>query len=139
MRVLVTGDRNWGSESRENPDLDRETIKRALAAVAQSTSEPVTLIHGKARGVDRICGEAAAGLDWQVVECPADWEKFGKAAGPIRNNEMLAMIPDVVLGFHDDIEASKGTRHCLSEALKKEYVVLLINSEGSVLAIPEDL
>lgn len=43
---------------------------------------------------------------------PADWKQYGKAAGPIRNKQMLDEgQPDLVLCFHDDIEKSKGTKN----------------------------
>jgi len=41
---------------------------------------------------------------------PADWEKYGKASGPIRNRKMFKLgQPDLVLAFHNDIYKSKGT------------------------------
>ena len=50
---------------------------------------------------------------------PADWKKYGKSAGPIRNREMLKMDPDIVLIFHDDPKNSKGTKDCVKALLKK--------------------
>lgn len=48
---------------------------------------------------------------------PADWPRFGSAGGPIRNWQMLRDgRPDVVLAFHDDIAASKGTKNMLGMA-----------------------
>ena len=51
--------------------------------------------------------------------CPAEWDTFGKAAGPIRNGWMLKMEPDLVLAFHNDIRQSKGTANMVSIARKK--------------------
>lgn len=51
---------------------------------------------------------------------PADWNKYGKVAGPIRNSEMLKLHPDIdlVLAFHDDLSESKGTRDMVHKAQK---------------------
>lgn len=84
------------------------------------------IIHGAARGADKLGGVAAEGLGFKVISVPAHWqhdygyangkcarncrEYVGRGAGPIRNRKMLAMKPDLVLAFHADIHASKGTR-----------------------------
>ena len=103
MRVLVTGDRNWTSEER---------IRYALSKLENSYNEDFTLIHGAARGADTIAETVAKSLGWTIERYPADWQKYGRAAGPVRNKQMLVEgKPDVVLAFHDDFEHSKGTDH----------------------------
>lgn len=47
------------------------------------------LLHGGARGADRVIGRAAYQLGWPVEVLPADWRRHGRAAGPIRNRELL--------------------------------------------------
>jgi len=47
------------------------------------------LLHGGARGADRTIGRAAHQLGWPVEVLPADWRRHGRAAGPIRNRELL--------------------------------------------------
>ena len=47
------------------------------------------LLHGGARGADRTIGRAAFQLGWPVEVLPADWRRHGRAAGPIRNRELL--------------------------------------------------
>lgn len=58
------------------------------------------IISGKAKGADTVA------IEWAVVnwcsweEYPADWEQYGKAAGPIRNQRMLDEgKPDLVIAF----------------------------------------
>jgi hypothetical protein len=46
------------------------------------------IIHGAARGADRMADSWANAHGIEVVVCPA-WDRQGKAAGPIRNDEML--------------------------------------------------
>jgi hypothetical protein len=122
MKILVTGDRNWTSY---------EVVRNTLVAIMEEFAvegQPLTLIHGAAKGADTIAGEIADGLDFKVVPVPADWERYGKAAGPIRNLNMLDMLPELVLAFHNDLENSKGTRNCVEEAKKRDVPVLVISS-----------
>jgi predicted Rossmann-fold nucleotide-binding protein len=49
------------------------------------------LLHGGARGADRAIGRAAFQLGWSVEVLPADWRRHGRAAGPIRNRELLEL------------------------------------------------
>lgn len=46
----------------------------------------------------------------RVIGVPAEWEKHGKAAGPIRNQVMVDMKPDVCLEFN--LDNSRGTSNC---------------------------
>jgi predicted Rossmann-fold nucleotide-binding protein len=47
------------------------------------------LLHGGARGADAAIGRAAQQLGWSSAAMPAQWERHGRAAGPIRNRELL--------------------------------------------------
>lgn len=97
IRVLVCGDRKW-------------TDKAMIRIVLRRLIPPVTIIHGAARGADTLAGEVAYELGFTVERYPADWTKYGRAAGPIRNKEMLTHgRPDYVIGFHDDLRHSRGT------------------------------
>jgi hypothetical protein len=66
-------------------------------------------------------------IGWDVIKVPADWTKYGKAAGPIRNQEMLDMDPDLVLAFHSDLDNSKGTKDMVARARKKGVKVIVIS------------
>ena len=72
--------------------------------------QPRVVIHGACKGADVLAGQAAHILDIQVEEYPAEWGRYGRAAGPIRNQQMLDEgRPDCLLAFHSDIRKSKGT------------------------------
>ena len=47
------------------------------------------LLHGGARGADAAIGRAAHQLGWSSLVMPAQWQRHGRAAGPIRNRELL--------------------------------------------------
>ncbi len=98
LLVLVTGSRVWA---------DAGPIRRELRRLPPGS----IILHGDARGADRLAAAVAAELGLDVRPRPADWGRFGKAAGVIRNREMLAEGPDVVLAFHPNLDQAKGTRH----------------------------
>lgn len=116
MKILVCGDRNW---------TDREKIIQQLRILREvskvlgaewRTRYPMRIIHGAARGADRIAGEEGKKLGFEVIEYPADWS-IGRAAGVIRNQVMLDDgKPDFVLAFHSNIEESKGTKDMVRRA-----------------------
>ena len=87
-RVLVCGGRDFE---------DRGLLEWALEPF---DSDSTTIIHGAARGADHMAGVWASKKGIPVERYPADWQKHGKAAGPIRNQQMLDEgDPDVVLAF----------------------------------------
>jgi hypothetical protein len=56
----------------------------------------VALLHGAARGADQAIASAADQLGWPQIACPASWAEHGRAAGPIRNRQMLQRSIDLV-------------------------------------------
>ena len=62
----------------------------ASALLQRSGGRPVhLLLHGGARGADRAIGRAAQQLGWRVQSLPAEWGRYGRSAGPIRNRRLL--------------------------------------------------
>ena len=114
-RILVTGSRNW---------VDAGTIE----AMIHTLPRDATVIHGACMGADLMASFAAKKWGCAVVSMRADWDKHGKAAGPIRNSAMLALAPDVVWAFHDDLEHSKGTRDTVRKARRLGIPVAVIRS-----------
>lgn len=122
MRVLVCGDRHW-----DQPMV----ILERLGKLPPDT----VVIHGACRGADRFAGEVADALGFEVEEYPAEWDLYGRAAGPIRNRQMLEEgKPDLVLAFHADIGHSRGTKDMVAVAVKAEVPVEVIT--GPVIREP---
>lgn len=113
MRVLVTGDRDWWDSNLIFAELDQ--------------LEPDVVIHGAARGADVMAGDWARLHSVVCISVPAQWNKHGRAAGPIRNQEMLAYSPDFVLAFHDDIDHSRGTADMIRRATVANLRVKLVS------------
>jgi hypothetical protein len=89
------------------------------------------IIHGGARGVDTLCDHMAQARGFERSIYPAEWDKYGLGAGPIRNRQMLDNNKEIelVLAFHDSIEASKGTLHMCQYAKTKGYPVVVYRSD----------
>jgi|SRR6267378_286271 len=117
MRILVCGDRNW---------TDYELIVQTLQGLGRG---PHRIIDGMARGADSM-GHRAAMILWPReahMRFAAQWQNYGRGAGPIRNLKMLKEgLPELVLAFHDAIERSKGTAHMLKIAREAEVPVRLV-------------
>lgn len=96
MRVLVCGGRDYSDKASVYAALD------TLAGVTEATplGVPITVIHGGARGADSLADGWSADNWNQTIRFPADWNTHGKAAGPIRNQQMLDEgKPDLVVAF----------------------------------------
>lgn len=112
-RVLVTGSRWW---------RHRDLLAETLAGI-----EPTAICHGGARGADSLAGEWAEANGIPVTVYPADWERHGRAAGPIRNREMLAAFqPDQVVAFKDRYGETKGGTEDMVEAAIAAHVPAMI-------------
>jgi len=127
MKILITGSRDW---------TDYQIVFNAL--VKYYDDKPI-IIHGAARGADRISGQIAYGLGYDVLKYPAEWDIYGKSAGPIRNSQMLTENPDIdfVLAFNDDLLNSKGTKDMVSKSIKAGRPVTLFSKEcpdGQILS-----
>jgi len=118
MRILVCGDRRWS---------DRDYLYDILDFYLARKDNPVAvIIEGDATGADQMAGDWAAEVGVFLEVYPAHWERFGHAAGPIRNKEMLEQgKPDLVLAFHNEIHKSTGTKNMMHLAEKAGIKVVL--------------
>lgn len=101
MKVLVSGSRHYE---------DYERVKEVLDAYSISH-----IIHGGARGADRLAGQYGTEMAIPVTVYPAAWDLHGKRAGPIRNTQMLKEgKPDIVVAFL--ASNSRGTRNMIDQS-----------------------
>jgi hypothetical protein len=102
-RVLMCGSRTW---------VESEPIYEQVYWLEPGD----VVIHGGAQGADSIAGRAAERSGLTVEVYRADWQKHGRAAGPIRNARMLAEgKPDRVIAFRMPGE-SRGTDDMIRQA-----------------------
>lgn len=82
------------------------------------------LIQGGASGADSDAKEYARLNNIECVTVAADWNKHGKAAGPIRNKEMLLKYPNaIVVAF----PGGAGTANCVKTAVALNRIVLQVH------------
>ena len=115
-RIIVCGDRHyWGGGTMWAVLLDLK--EQGLRLV----------IQGEATGADLLAREVALDLGISVIGIPANWKGYGRAAGPIRNQQMLQTgDPQAVVAFHDNLAESKGTKNMLSQGLKAGLKCFLV-------------
>lgn len=85
------------------------------------------VISGNATGVDKAGEFWAVEHGKEVIDMPADWDKYGKRAGPIRNMEMLKQA-DIILVILRDAN-SKGSSHMASISQKSGKPTYVYNAE----------
>jgi hypothetical protein len=103
-RILVTGSRTW---------CDEAAIHTALRAHGRPGDTLVT--GGCPRGADAIAERVWRGLDGHrpIERHEASWQTHGRAAGPIRNRQMVQTLSadiDIVLAFIAG--GSRGASQC---------------------------
>lgn len=111
MRVLVCGSRHFN---------DYKLLKEVL-----ENYDITEIISGHARGADSL-GEVFA-TEKQIPKriFPADWDQYGKRAGPIRNTQMLREgLPELVLAFRGP--NSRGTQNMIDQARKAGVEVVVV-------------
>lgn len=125
-RILVTGWRFW---PRPAAHVVRSTLT-AVAAPALLAGQPVVVVEGKCPrgGVDEYAFEWAtfhAPNNVQPLRMPAHWDLHGKAAGPIRNQDMVNRGADICLGFPGPPTLKpSGTEDCMNRAREARILTI---------------
>lgn len=111
MRLIIAGSRTVTSEA---------IVREAFAWSLFDWAEITLVLSGACTGVD-IIGENIARNKRVRVQCfPAIWKDHGRAAGPIRNAEMVKQA-DGLLAVWDG--ESHGTKDIIQKALDAELFV----------------
>lgn len=135
IRIIIAGSRNF-----TNYSLLKETVNEFISFLETRGSvmgiddvrNSIKIISGTARGADRLGEQFAAEFDYEIVKFPADWDKFGKSAGYIRNTEMAKYAVDddnigILLAFWDG--ESRGTEHMIETAKKHGLAIQILKTK----------
>ena len=93
-----------------------------LKAIKLSEFDIKTVVSGQARGADRLGERWARENEINLKVFPAEWDKYGRAAGIIRNKEM-AEHANALIAIWDG--KSRGTGNMINEANKKGLKVYI--------------
>ncbi len=115
MKIIIAGTRNFTDKHLLFCQMDFLIAKLAL--------QYFSVVSGTAEGADKIGEEWAEERKLACERFPPDWNKHGKAAGPIRNAQM-ADAADMCVVFWDG--KSKGTKNMIETALSKGLLVKVI-------------
>jgi YspA, cpYpsA-related SLOG family len=111
MKVAIVG-------SREYPNLSK------VRAYIQTLPPNIIIVSGGAKGVDKCAEKVAEFIGLQTEIYPADWHKFGKAAG-MKRNQQIVEASDRVVAFWDG--DSRGTKNTIDTAKKLGKGVTVIH------------
>jgi hypothetical protein len=103
-RVLVCGGRTYGTRRTEDglqvPDEEHIATFNSYLDSIRASNPNMLIIQGGAKGADALAKAWAKKNNVECIEFRADWDTYGKAAGFLRNVEMLEVgQPDLVIGF----------------------------------------
>jgi hypothetical protein len=110
VKVVVCGSRDW-------------TDAAAIADRLDKLPWPF-IIEGGAEGADNIAGNYAVRRGLPHATVPANWLRYGKRAGHLRNGWMLDLQPDLVIAFQRN--GSRGTQNTIDEARRRGIPVEVI-------------
>lgn len=116
FNLLVSGGRDFNNYKLLKDKLDYY--------LSQKSKEEVVLLSGHAKGADTLAEYYANEQGVKIEIFPANWDEYGKSAGFIRNAEMVNKA-DALIAFWDG--KSKGTKHAIDLARKKNIRVVIVN------------
>ena len=113
MKVIVAGSREFQDYLFLKEQLDQY----------RKDNEITEIVSGMARGADKLAILYAMDNNIPVAKFPADWDTYGKRAGPIRN-EQMAKYADALVAFWDG--ASRGTKNMIDQMTKQQKPVRIV-------------
>ncbi len=125
-RIIICGGRHF-------KDYDRleSTMNEVMSKIAP-WRDVIEIVSGHCEGADQLGELYAKKHDLLCKVFPAQWKKYGKAAGPIRNSEMVKYASEaemsVVVAFRSP--RTKGTNDTVKKATKQGFKVFVIDYDS---------
>lgn len=107
FRVIIAGGRDFS---------DYDMLVKTMDMVLQNITDEIQVVCGMASGADTLGERYAKERGYKIAYFPADWKKYGRAAGFNRNSQM-ADNADALVAFWDG--KSKGTKHMIDIAVRR--------------------
>lgn len=115
-KIIIAGSRGFN-----NYDFMKDKVDKLISAIRNE--KDIIIISGTANGADKMGEKYAIREGFNLIQKPADWDKYGKRAGYLRNQEM-ADIADACVIFWDGV--SPGSKHMYDICKKSNVAVRLI-------------
>lgn len=106
MKIAIVGSRECGDAKKRLAEIHELIVLH---------DRKCTVVSGGARGIDSLARFAAKSMGCQYQEFPADWDRFGRRAGFLRNQEIVDACDEVHAWWDGK---SRGTAHTIGVARK---------------------
>lgn len=130
---IICGSREWSDVARVEEVLEAELSNRGdieyFVAIIGGAPGVDTIAERYLRRVNRDTTPLRLGFRADMVICPADWNRHKKAAGPIRNNQMLILLRTLAaVGYEPGVIAfplpgGRGTQDMMKKARDEGFPV----------------
>jgi len=115
LKLIIAGGRNFN---------DYDLLKEKVDYYLKNTNESVEIVSGKAKGADTLGERYAKENGYGLSLFPADWNRYGKGAGYIRNKEMAEYATHCICFWDGE---SRGTKMMIDLAKERDLKVRVIN------------
>jgi len=111
MKLIIAGGRNF---------TNYEQICKVCDSILQDQTNIEIVSGAYYKGADKLGEKYAKERGYKITQFPANWNQYGKAAGPKRNQQM-AEYADALIAFWDG--KSKGTKNMIEFAKSKSLKI----------------
>ena len=125
-KILICGAKAWKNKA---------LVESVLQIIVDDPNQ-TTVIHEGCKGAAKMAGYAAKQLGCSIIRVLAEWVCYGYKPGPTYTDIMLKHAPDLVIGFHVDIEKSEDTKHTIEDARKVGIPTYIISSSSDLKVLP---
>ena len=132
IKIIIAGPRDFNNQSFVFSALDMVFSKLTKNQREYNNHleiknlESIEIVEGGATGIDALAKSYAISKSIKYKEFPADWNKHGRAAGPIRNKQM-AEYSDILIAFRYVDNPSRGTENMIKQAKENSLKVITVN------------
>lgn len=120
FKVIICGSREF-----DDYDLLKEKCDKILKRKVDS-GEDIVIVSGAAKGADSLGEKYAKERGYKLEKFPANWEKYGKRAGYLRNKQM-ATVSNACIAFLSAYGENIGTKMMISIAKEDKLLLRVID------------
>jgi len=119
FKVIIAGSREF-----DNYDMLKEKCDKILSRKVNE-GEEIVIVSGTARGADTLGEKYAEERGYKIERYPANWDKYGKRAGYLRNKKM-AEVSNACIVFLSSKAENKGSKMMISIATEEKLLIRVI-------------